>query len=313
MVGSPHEHLLQQAHLVAERYSESELLSLFTQPLVILSAPRSGSTLLFETLLKSPDLWSIKSESHFIFNAFPQLHPAQRGFASGALGAADADPELCHLMRACFLVLLRDVNGRRYLELAPSQRPRRLTLLEKTPRNALNIPFLTQLFPDLRAIFLHRDPRETVASIMEAWETGLSKGGFVTFPNLPGWDRQHWCLLLPPGWRALNGKSLAEIATFQWMAANSAILKDLQTLPQTRWLSVSYRALVTEPGTTLRRIAEFAAIPFEGPLDNCTRQALPLSSTTLSRPQADKWRRHGAQIEALADQYSELAQTLAAL
>ena len=36
----------------------------------IVAAPRSGSTLLFETLLRSPTLWTIGGESHAIF----QLH-----------------------------------------------------------------------------------------------------------------------------------------------------------------------------------------------------------------------------------------------
>lgn len=302
--------LLQQARLLAQRYSEQDLLDIFPEPLVILSAPRSGSTLLFETLRVSDALWSIGTESHFIFNAFPQLHPAQRGFESGALSAADATPELSHLMRACFLVMLVDRDGKRYLDMPEASRPRSVTLLEKTPRNALNIPFLNKVFPGMRAIFLHRDPRETIASIMEAWEIGLSRGQFVTFPNLPGWDRKHWCLLLPPGWRALNGKTLAEIAAFQWMAANMTILRDLELLGKERWIAIGYRTLIDDPATTARNIAAFAGLPYEGALRERTSGSLPLSSTTVSAPARDKWRRHGTQIELLADSYLPLAEEL---
>ena len=286
---------------------------LFQRPLVILSAPRSGSTLLFETLRCSDALWSIGTESHFIFNAFPQLHPALRGYESGALAAADADPELCHQMRACFLVMAQDSRGRRYLDLPENQRPRRIRLLEKTPRNALNIPFMRRLFPDLQAVFLHRDPRETIASIMEAWQTGLSGGGFVTFPNLPGWSLRHWCMLLPPGWRALDGRSLAEIAAFQWHAANSTILRDLRDLGRERWLALRYRDLLDDSAATVRRIAEFAGVPFEGPLRDRVSAPLPLSRTTLSAPARDKWRRHARAIEALAPVYAPLEHELARL
>ena len=313
MLSPQHQALVQAAGVVAARYPEAALLEIFREPLLILSAPRSGSTLLFETLRCSDALWSIGTESHFIFNAFPQLHPAARDFESGALAEADATPELCHRMRACFLVMAQDRRGRRYLDLSAQQRPARILLLEKTPRNALNVSFMRKLFPDLRALFLHRDPRETIASIMEAWQTGLTKGGFVTFPDLPGWDRRHWCLLLPSGWRELNGKSLAEIAAFQWQAANHTILRDLRGLDRSRWLSVRYRDLVDDSAAIVRRIAQFANVPFDGLLRDRVSTTLPLSRATVSPPDPAKWRQHADAVEALASRYAPLEGELASL
>jgi hypothetical protein len=308
-----HQALRRAAEVVAAHYSPTALLHLFQRPLVVLSAPRSGSTLLFETLRRSDSLWSIGTESHFIFHAFPQLDAGERGFESGALAEADATPALCHQMRACFLVMAQDGRGRHYLDLPESERPQRIRLLEKTPRNALNIPFMRKMFPDLLAVFLHRDPRETIASIMEAWQTGLARGAFVTFPNLPGWDLRHWCMLLPPGWRALNGKSLAEIAAFQWCAANETILRDLRELDRAHWRAVRYRDLLDDGAETVRGIAEFAGLPFDGPLRERASAPLPLSRTTVSPPDRDKWRRHAEAIEALADRYAPLERELAQL
>ena len=313
MLSPQHQALRRAAEAVAAQHSPTALLELFQQPLIVLSAPRSGSTLLFETLRCSDSLWSIGTESHFIFNAFPQLHAAEHGYESGALAEADATPALCHQMRACFLVMAQDSRGRRYLDLPESQRPQRIRLLEKTPRNALNIPFMRKLFPDLLAVFLHRDPRETIASIMEAWQVGLAKGAFVTFPDLPGWDRRRWCMLLPPGWRALNGKSLADIAAFQWHAANDTILRDLRELDHARWMAVRYRDLLDASAETIRRIAGFAGLPFDGSLRERASAPLPLSRTTVSAPDRDKWRRHAEAIEALADRYAPLERELAGL
>jgi hypothetical protein len=313
VVSPQHQALRRAAETVAAHHSPAALLELFQRPLLVLSAPRSGSTLLFETLRCSDTLWSIGMESHFIFSAFPQLHPAGRGYESGALAEADAEPELCHQMRACFVVMAQDSKGRRYLDSPESERPQRIRLLEKTPRNALNIPFMRKLFPDLQAVFLHRDARETIASIMEAWQTGLTNGGFVTFPNLPGWDLRHWCMLLPPGWRAFNGKSLAEIAAFQWHAANDTILRDLLELDRTRWLPVRYRDLLDDSAATVRRIAEFADLPFDGPLRERASAPLPLSRTTVSAPDRNKWRRQAEAIEALASRYAPLEGALASL
>ena len=44
-----------------------------------------------------------------------------------------------------------------------------LRFLEKTPKNVLRIPFIERIFPDALYVFLWRDPRGNLASIMEAW------------------------------------------------------------------------------------------------------------------------------------------------
>lgn len=312
-LSSQHRALRDAAAAVASRFSAAALVELFERPIVILSAPRSGSTLLFETLRCSEALWSIGTESHFIFNAFPELHPAVRGYDSGALVEEAATPELYHQMRACFVVLAQDSEGRRFLDRPEALRPKRIRLLEKTPRNALNVPFMRHLFPDLLALFLHRDPREAIASIIEAWHTGLTRGGFVTFPDLPGWNLRHWCMLLPPDWQALNGKPVEEIAAFQWQSANEAILRELRVIERRRWLSVRYRDLLDDTMTTVRRIAEFAGVPFDDGLRKRASGRLPLSRATVSAPDRDKWRRSATTIEALASRYAPLERELAEL
>ncbi len=55
------------------------------QPLIIVSAPRAGSTLLFETLAHFPDLWTIGEESHEIIEGIPELHPVAHGYLSDRL------------------------------------------------------------------------------------------------------------------------------------------------------------------------------------------------------------------------------------
>ena len=45
-----------------------------------------------------------------------------------------------------------------------------LRWLEKTPKNALRIPFFDRLYGDALFILLWRDPRENLSSIIEAWK-----------------------------------------------------------------------------------------------------------------------------------------------
>ncbi|MBK7216095.1 MAG: sulfotransferase [Candidatus Promineofilum sp.] len=44
-----------------------------------------------------------------------------------------------------------------------------IRLLEKTPENCLRLPFLQALFPDARVLFLVRDGRANVHSLLEGW------------------------------------------------------------------------------------------------------------------------------------------------
>ena len=162
--------LLQAATNATRMLSPADLETCFDDPLIIVSVPRAGSTLLFEQLQRIAGFWSIGGESHAIFNAFPHLRAANAAMDSGCLDQSHADPRTCDQMRRCFAFLLGDHQGRRYLRLEP--RPGNIVLLEKTPRNALNIPFLLEVFPRARFVFLHREPPQNIASIIDAWGDG---------------------------------------------------------------------------------------------------------------------------------------------
>ena len=301
--------LLQAATHATRALSPADLEAGFDDPLIIVSVPRAGSTLLFEQLQRFAGFWSIGGESHAIFNAFPRLRAANTALDSGCLGESHADPRTCDEMRRCFAFLLGDHQGRRYLRLNP--RPGNIMLLEKTPRNALNIPFLLKVFPRARFVFLHRQPPQNIASIMDAWGDGLQTGRFVTFRDLPGWDRPAWCFLLPPGWRQLHGKALADIAAFQWSAGNRIIIDELERLPAERWMTTGYEQLISEPAATLKEVASFAGI--EVPEFVQEMQSLPLSRTTLTPPHPDKWRRHAEAIDSVRDEWQPVAARIAAL
>ncbi|MGI9237154.1 MAG: sulfotransferase family protein [Woeseiaceae bacterium] len=302
--------LRKAARAASAAYSQDEIAAILHEPIIIVSAPRAGSTLLFEQLSRVPEFWTIGGESHGVFRAFPHLRAQNRELDSGRLDRSHADRETCELMRACFLLLLRDHRGQSFMQTAPGKRPTRVTLVEKTPRNALNIEFLLEVFPTARFIYLHRDARQNTASLIEAWTVGLQTGRFVTFRDLPGWDRSGWCFLLAPDWQSMIGKSLAEIAAFQWAAANEIVLRDLSRLDRDRWLPVSYANLVTDPHTVLREICAFSGI--KPPAANDSNIGLPLSRTTLTPPDPEKWRKHEAAINAILPVLERTERTIAA-
>ena len=255
----------------------------FDRPVFIVSPPRSGSTLLFETLARAPGVYTIGSESHALIESVPGLQLRLRDFASNRLLAVDATPDVTTELRERFRARAHDRDGR-----APTGRFR---LLEKTPKNALRIPFLAQVFPEAHFIYLHRDPRQVLASMIDAWLSGR----FRTYLELPGWPHPHWSLLLTPGWRALAGKPLPTIVAAQWDATMQALLDDLQALPAPRRSSARYSDLVADPPAEIARVCTQLDYAWDMPLS----AQLPPSRHTLTAPDPNKWTRHAAAIEPL--------------
>jgi len=249
------------------------------KPVFIIAAPRSGSTLLFETLACTPGFNSFGGEAHWLVEAHAALRPGATGVDCNRLTGADATASLAAAIRQSALGRLQGADGRPPAEGA--------ALLEKTPKNALRIPFLKQVFPDARFIFMWRDPRENVSSMIEAW----GAGNWVTYPTLPGWDGP-WSLLLPPGWQFLRGAPREAVAAWQWRSTNQIALDDLSQLPPEDWISVNYQDLLADPVAAVRRLCDFAGVPFDDALGARTAGQLPPSRYTQTIPTPDKWRRN---------------------
>lgn len=257
----------------------------FDRPVVILAAPRSGSTLLFETLAHSSDLWTIGGESHGVFESIRRFNPQSGMCNSNALTADDADADLISRIRTSFLSQLRNSRGERPGEPGGSL-PR---LLEKTPKNAVRVSLLDAIFPDALYIYLYRNPRENISSMIDAWHSGR----FVTYRNLPGRQRP-WSLLLPPGWENHHDSSVAQTAAFQWQAANTAILQGLARLGRERWIAVSYGQQVHDTEGTVQRLCTFCDVSADGVLEQVKSSGTKLSRYTLTRPEENKWHRNAA-------------------
>ena len=256
------------------------------RPIFIVSAPRSGSTLLFETLAASDQISTVGGEAHWLVEGMAELRPGAPGVDSNRLGAEHVSEAVAERIVDQIAAQLKDHRGR------PLSAETPLRFLEKTPKNALRVPFFDRLFPDAQFIFLWREPHENLSSIIEAWRSGNWK----TYNGLEGFDGP-WSLLLPPGWQAMRGRSLEEIAAFQWETTNRILLADLQALPRERRSVVNYADLVANPAATIGRLCDFAGLEVDGPLRERLAVPLPLSRFTQTPPAPDKWRRNAEAIE----------------
>lgn len=256
----------------------------FDRPIFIVSPPRSGSSLLFETLAQSPGVCTIGGESHRLIEVETvagTLGTTARGYESNRLDADDVTPEIASELRDRYVASATDREGR--TPAAP------VRLLEKTPKNALRIPFLAKVFPDSIFVYLYRDPREVMASMLEAWESGR----FRTYPDLPGWTGLPWSLVLVPGWRELVGKPLPDIVATQWQVTTSVLLDDLDALSPERRCVARYDALVSDPNTEIRRLCSRLDLRW----DRVLGPELSPARYTVSAPRRGKW--HAREPEIL--------------
>ena len=253
------------------------------RPVFIVSSPRAGSTMLFEALCRAREAVSIGGESHQLIEAIPALSPANHDWESNRLTGDDVNAAIVQQLSGSFVRRLRDRDG------SPVEPGSTVRMIEKTPKNSLRIPFLAAAYPDARFVYLWRDPRETISSMLDAWRSGQ----FVTYPDLPGWTGDRWSLLLVPGWRDLIGTSLPEIVATQWATTTATLLDDLEDLEPDRWCVTSYSALLTDPDAELRRLCEHLDLTW----DVETGGSLPNSRTTLDAPHASKWERNAEELK----------------
>jgi LPS sulfotransferase NodH len=259
--------------------------AMMERPVFIIAAPRSGSTLLYETLAAHEALCTLGGEAHWLVESISELQLGSPRVASNRLDAGHANEAIRSEILKRIAEKLVDSRGQ------PITTAVRRRMLEKTPKNALRIPFFNRLFPDAIFIFLWREPVGNLSSIIEAWRSGNWK----TYNGLRGFDGP-WSLILPPGWASMNGKSLEEIAAFQWQTTNQIAMADLESLPRERWCVVNYQELLDDPTAAVLRLCERIGIEADDSLRRRLGSSLPFSRYTQTPPTADKWRKNAQLI-----------------
>ena len=179
--------------------------------------------------------------------------------------------------------------------------PRTIRLLEKTPENCLRLPFLLELFPDAQVIYLIRDGRPNVHSLMEGWRQPHAFPGYLVPDriSIPGDTRGRWAFTLIPGWRELISRPLEEVCAWQWVRCNEAVLLHLeQTCGNVPYLVLRYEKIINNPDLEFHKVADFLRLDY---MQNFGSYASGLPKiNVVSEPDPDKWRKkNGAAIERI--------------
>lgn len=244
------------------------------RPIFVIGAPRSGTSLLFAILRSSSRLAHWPGEAHEVWEA--HYHPALRNWDSNVLDASDVTEQAAAYIKRQFLLI------------AGSRR----RLIDKTPRNALRCAFIEALWPDARYVFLQRDGRDNVNSLINAWRTPRYRTYRLPEPHsIPGVDPAWWKFVLYAGWRADTSGPLEVVCAKQWATCNEHALAATKTIDRGRWIEVRYEDLVADPASSIGRVMERLELPYE---DGVRRRAEATTTTPINvvtPPERGKWRK----------------------
>jgi sulfotransferase family protein len=244
------------------------------RPVFIIGAPRSGTSMLNAILRSSSGLAHWPGEAHEVWEA--DHHPALTGWSSNVLGAEDATDQVAARIRREFFL----VTGSR----------RRL--IDKTPRNSLRIPFIDAVFADARFVFLQRDGRDNVNSLINAWRTPRYRTYELPEPHaIPGADPRWWKFVLYPGWEQDRSGPLEIVCAKQWKLCNDFALGGLRALEQERWTRVRYEDLDADPEREIGRVMDFISVPYEPEVRQRARALGATPFNVVTPPERGKWRR----------------------
>ncbi|MBF0622388.1 MAG: sulfotransferase [Magnetococcales bacterium] len=270
-------------------------------PVFVIGCSRAGTTVTFETIACHP---TFKTLGYELTRLWHHLHhPGRNSWHSEAATSADANADHRNAILSHWYQRLG--NG---------------WYLDKSCINTLRIPYLYALFPKARFIYVHRDGRSNISSLMDGWRQGARFDLRQYLGDLP--ERvaitdgehtfNHWCFFLPSAWREFNEASLEEVCAHQWNTANRMALEGRAVIPDRQWIQVAYEDLFSRPVALFSEICEKLEIPFDPAVEQrCSNLTSHQTSIVNGPPALEKWRsRNPEAIEKILPQIAPLMDKL---
>lgn len=270
------------------------------KPIIIIGAPRSGTTILFRTLAQHEDLWHLPTESHGLLEG--PFKPDISQYKSNRVTAEALNEELKNQLIRKFYAnainlnniykdvstifsansVIEKINHKIALKIASLSKLKKgssIRFLEKTPKNSLRVSMMNELFPDAIFIWLIREPIGNIRSIYKGWHASekigmfnFSRYGSAGYPIMPELNftdsnEKIWRFLLPPKWKSLKGTTTLDAAILQYYSALYYAHKDFKEIDDNRIIKVDYKTFVNSPQREIANILDKAELNWSENID----------------------------------------------
>ena len=268
----------------------------FKRPVFVLGCSRSGTTAVYNVLGMAPELATMRKESHDFWN---MLHPMkENNWDSHVLTEKDVTGTDRREVPKFFY---RYLGGKRFLD--------------KANQNCFRIPYLHTMFPDAFFVYIKRDGRDNINSMIHGWgrpnEYATWSQDLPASVEIDNGSYNRWCFFLFPGWRDFISKSIEEVCAAQWIEANRAVLNAKNLIPTEHWVEIVYEDLLEKPVETFRSVFSRLNISFT---DDIMKHCENLSTkpyNAFSRPRLNKWKEENRErIERIIPLISKMMKIL---
>jgi hypothetical protein len=235
-------------------------------PVIVIGAGRSGTNLLRDIICSFDGFYTWPcDEINYIWRH------GNRSASTDELSPADARPEVVRYIRRAFDKQWASSGG--------------ATVVEKTCANSLRVPFVHEVFPDARFVYILRDGRDVVASAIKRWTAPLDlrylrrKARFVPVVDLPHYaanyvrarlkrigSSDHAVGTWGPRFSGMDevvlAKSLAEVCATQWLACVESTERGFDECTRRGVLvhRLRYEDLASRPLHEVTRLAAFLGV-----------------------------------------------------
>jgi hypothetical protein len=243
-----------------------------TRPIIVVGAPRSGTSNLGALLSRHPAL-AYFEEPRLVWRY-------GNDSKSDMLLAEDARPDVVRHIHQAF---------RRAVVKAGKER-----LLEKTPSNGLRLAFINRVFPDCLIIHIIRNGLESSLAIKSFWEksargfTGLAPGRVrqrfreVSLQRIPYYlqellrrgspkwltsvvGRNIWGPRIPGIQQLLKDMSLEEVCALQWRMTVELACLEGRRMPSDRYMEIRIEQMSPD---LIDNVVRFCGLkPYDAPVD----------------------------------------------
>ena len=204
----------------------------FERPVFVVGCSRSGTTVAYNVLGMAPELASMHKESHDFWNT---LHPiSENNWNSHSLTEKDVSKRVKQEVLRFFY---RNLGAKRFVD--------------KANQNCFRIPYLHDIFPDAFFVYIKRDGRDNINSMIHGWNRPDEYGTWSEYlPVQVAIDNakyKRWCFFLFKGWRDYTEKSIEEVCAAQWIEANKSVMAAKNLIPENHWVEIVYEELLSKP------------------------------------------------------------------